>query len=69
MLKIGISLIFNKKSLCFAYHAIRESVAMNELMTGHIRSAENLGDLATKIHGDGFKRNHLVRKLLYDLAD
>ena len=59
----------NKKSLSLAYHAIRESVAMNELRTGHVRSAENPADLATKIHGGGFKRNHLVSKLLYDLAD
>ena len=59
----------NKKSFSLAYHGIRESVIMNELRTGHIRSAENPGDLATKIHGGGFKRNHIVSKLLYDLVD
>ena len=42
---------------------------MNELRTGHVRSAENPADFATKIHDGGFKRNHLISKLLYDLAD
>ena len=57
------------KSLSLAYHAIRESVAMSVLRTGHVRSADIPRDLETKIHGGGFMRNHLVIKLLYDLAD
>ena len=59
----------NKKSLSLAYHDIRESVAMNELRTGHMRSGKNPGNLVTKIHGGSFGRNRLVSKLLYDLAD
>ena len=32
-----------------AYHAIHESVAMGETLTGHIRLENNLADLVTKI--------------------
>ena len=58
-----------KKSNAICYHAIRESVAMNEMLTAHIRSVDNPADIGTKIIPGGEKRNHLVRKLLYDLAD
>jgi len=50
------------------YHAIRESVAMGECLTGHIASVDNPADLATKIIGRGQRRDHLVDKLLYDLT-
>ena len=58
-----------KKSNSICYHAIRESVAMGETLTAHISTHENCADLATKVHGGGQKRNHLVSKVLYDLAD
>ena len=58
-----------KKSNAICYHAIRESVAMNESLTGHIATVENPADLATKIHTGGAKREHLVSKLLYDIYD
>ena len=58
-----------KKSNSLCYHAVRESVAMGEMITGHIRSADNPADIATKMIGGGQKRNHLVSKVLYDLAD
>ena len=58
-----------KKSNSIAYHACRESVAMNEMRTDHIRSHENIADLATKVHGGGQKRDYLVSKGLYDIAD
>ena len=48
---------------------IRESVAMEETKTGHVRSEENPADLATKIIPGGMKRAHLVSKILYDLYD
>ena len=38
-----------KKSNLICYHAVRESVAMGESLTGHIPTAENCADLATKI--------------------
>ena len=58
-----------KKSNSICYHAVRESVAMEETKTGHVRSEENVADLATKIIPGGMKRAHLVSKILYDLYD
>ena len=48
---------------------MQESVAMGESLTGHITTMENPADLTTKIIGGGQKRNYLVSKILYDLAD
>ena len=58
-----------KKSNSICYHTVRESVAMGEMITGHIKSADNPANIATKVIGGGQKRNHLVSKVLYDLAD
>ena len=58
-----------KKSNEICYHAVRESVAMGESLTGHIATAENPADLATKIMQAGKKREHLVSKILYDIHD
>lgn len=59
----------NKKSNSICYHAIREAVAMGECLTGHISTHENVADLGTKVIGGGAKRDHLVSKVLYDIAD
>ena len=58
-----------KKSNSICYHAIRESVAMDEMLTGWIPSGENPADLGTKVVPGGQKRKHLVGKLMYDIAD
>ena len=58
-----------KKSNSICYHAIRESVAMGESKTTHIRSEENPADLGTKVMPGGRKRDYLISKVLYDLAD
>ena len=58
-----------KKSNQICYHAVRESVAMGESLTGHIPTAENPADLATKVIAGGQKRDHLVSKLLFDICD
>ena len=58
-----------KKSNSICYHAVRESVAMGESLTGHIDTNENMADLATKVIRAGQKRDHLVGKLLYDICD
>ena len=58
-----------KKSNAICYHAVRESVAMGESLTGHIKTTENPADLATKVMANGQKRRSLVNKLLYDLYD
>ena len=38
-----------KKCNAIAYHAIHESMAMEETLTGHIRSEDKLADLLTKV--------------------
>jgi len=39
----------NKKCNSVAYHAVRESVAMGESLTGHVPTNSNVADLATKV--------------------
>jgi len=58
-----------KKSNSICYHAIRESVAMKESLTGHVSSKENPADITTKLIPSGQLREHLVRKLLHDIYD
>jgi hypothetical protein len=58
-----------KKSNSICYHAIRESVAMGETLTGHIPSKENPADLATKIIPSGQLRESLVSMMLRDIYD
>ena len=58
-----------KKSHQLCYHAVRESVATEESRTSHIATVDNVADLATKPIPGGQKRQHLVRKLLYDIFD
>jgi len=58
-----------KKSNSICYHAVREAVAMGETLTAHVRSHENVADIATKVLHAGQKRDYLVSQLLYDLAD
>ena len=61
--------VLRKKSNSICYHAIREYVAMEEILTAHIRATENIADLGTKVILGGQKRDHLVSKLLFDLTD
>ena len=58
-----------KKLNLICYHAVRELVAMGESLTGHIPTAENCADLATKIIPGVKKRDHLVGKLFFDIVD
>ena len=58
-----------KKSNEICYHAIRKSVAMGESRTGHVVTAENPADLATKIIMSQPKQAYLINKLLYDIYD
>ena len=57
-----------KKSHSLCYHAVRESVAMGESLTGHIPTDRNVADLLTKaLYGQ--KRQHFVSELLFDIYD
>ena len=47
----------------------RESVAMGEMMTAHVRSADNPADICTKIISNSVKRGSLIRLILHYLAD
>ncbi len=58
-----------KKSNQICFHVARESVAMGESLTAHIDTKENPADLGTKIIAGGQQRDHLVRKLLFDICD
>ena len=57
-----------KKSNSIAYHAVRESVAMGESLTGHVGTNSNPADLATKVLY-GKKRRDMVSKLLFNIYD
>ena len=57
-----------KKSNSIAYHAVRESVAMGESLTGHVGTNSNPEDPATKVLY-GKKHWDMVLKLLYNIYD
>ena len=61
--------MLKKKSNSICYHAIRESVAMGESLTGYLPSKKNLADLASKIIPSGQLREWLVSQLLFDIYD
>jgi len=57
-----------KKNNAICYHAIRESVAMGEMLTTHIPTIYNLAYLLTKVMF-GSKRRNLVEEVMYDVYD
>ena len=59
-----LELVLKKKSNSICYHAIREAVAMGEILTTHIAMGENVADLATKVIMNGPKTDYLIGKLL-----
>ena len=59
--------VLKKKSNSICYHAIREAVAMGEILTTHIAKGENVADLATKVIMNQPKRDYLIGKLLFDI--
>ena len=63
------SMLKKKKSNSICYHAVRESVAMNDILTGHIASEHSPADIATKLIPSGMKRVYLVSLVLYHIAD
>ena len=57
-----------KKSNSICYHAVRESVAMQEIATGHVGTNENMSDMMTKVLY-GRKKRKFVADILYDIYD
>ena len=49
--------MLRKKSNSICYHAIREAVAMNELLTGPVSTHHNPADIATKVVPGGQQQN------------
>jgi hypothetical protein len=60
--------MLNKKSNSVCFHYARESVAMNECMTGHVPTKRNPADLCTKVIPGGQQRDYLVTYALYDIT-
>jgi hypothetical protein len=54
-----------KKSNAICCHAVWESVAMGDSLTGHIKSSENPADLATKVMANRQKKA-MAGEDLYD---
>ena len=61
--------VLKKKSNSICYHAIRESVAMGESITAHVRTELNPADLCTKILSGGQKREGTIGLVLYEIGD
>jgi hypothetical protein len=55
-----------KKCNSFCYHAIREPVAMGELLITHIQTQFNLTDFLTKVT-NGATRRRLVGNVIFDI--
>ena len=55
-----------KKSNSICYHAIRETVAMNESLTGHVPSVENPKEICMKVFQGGAKQKHPIGKVLHE---
>jgi hypothetical protein len=59
--------MLKKKSNSIAYHAVREAVAMGEILIAYVSSGDNVADLMTKSLPGGEKRDKLVQGLLWDI--
>jgi hypothetical protein len=57
--------VLKKKSIAICHHFMRESVAMGECLTAHIRTEDNPADLCTKVIPGGQLRDRLVNMVLY----
>jgi Reverse transcriptase (RNA-dependent DNA polymerase) len=60
--------VLKKKSNSIAYHAVREAVAMGELLIAYIKTNENLADVMTKALPGGEKRDALIQSMLWDIC-
>ena len=58
-----------KKSNSICDHAVREAVAMGELLTGYVKTDDNPADTVTKVVAGGQKRKNLVQMYPYDIHD
>ena len=56
-----------KKSNSIAYHLVRESVVMGEMLTGYVRMDDNYADLMTKPLPKGEHCEHLIQGVMWDV--
>jgi hypothetical protein len=56
-----------KKSNSICFHAVREAVAMKEILMAHEPSVTNPADLFTKVLPGDERREAIVRQVLYDI--
>jgi hypothetical protein len=61
--------VLKNKSDYICYHAVHNSAARGESITGHVPSVENTADIYTKVVPGRNKRNHFIHLLLHDLCD
>ena len=61
--------MLEKKSDSICHHAIRESVAMEESLMGHVSTHNNPANIATKVVSGGQKHNGLVEMLSQDIGN
>ena len=60
--------VLKKKSNSIAYHAVREAVAMKEILICYISTDKNVADIMTKVLPSGQRRTDLVEMLLWDIT-
>jgi hypothetical protein len=61
--------ILKKNSNSISYHAVRESSAMGESITGHAPSVDSPHDICIKVVPGGQNQHHLIHLLSHDLCD
>jgi hypothetical protein len=61
--------MLQKKSNSICYHAVREAVAMGEILTAHVPTNQNPADICTKVLPGGAKQDYLISLLLHDICD
>jgi hypothetical protein len=57
-----------KKSNSVCHHCCQESVAMNESVTGHVPTEQNMADLCAEVIPGGAQRDFLVMSTLHDIT-
>ena len=61
--------MLKKKSNLICYHAVRESVAMGEMLTGHVPSKLSLADLLTQVLFGSLRRTLCSTVHMADISD
>ena len=60
--------VLKKKSNAIAYHAVREAVAMKEILIGYVNTDLNVADIMTKVLPGGTRRTNLIERLMWDIT-